>query len=203
MVLLPYHVLGSMVSYFPGPLGYPMRRLWWRFHVASMGQQVLIEPGVVIMSPKEVFIGHRVHLDRGVILVAGHRTNDPRVTKTIRRDEYPHKAGQIHIGHDIHIAPYAILVGQAGILLGHASSIAAHACLYSASHHHKHGSDVHNLKKYLFSNRVADSDQSLIVGPVVVEPHAGVGMHACVLPGTLVRTGVCVPAGSVVRGVVE
>src|SRR5262249_18519166 len=103
----------ACLRYWPGPVGMKLRQLYYKFKLGSMGENVLVAPGVEMIYPKNIRISDYVLIDNNVQLNA--------------------MQGEIVIGKRIHIAPYAIIAGTGGIYMGDYVGVGAFARLYSHS----------------------------------------------------------------------
>jgi acetyltransferase-like isoleucine patch superfamily enzyme len=194
--------LKMFIVYWPGPSGNFLRYRYYKGRLKSLGRKSIIDFGVHIVNPSQISIGDNTHIDRWVTIETGRiREGDRRVYHKTN-PKFQHEIGEVHIGHNVHIAPYAYLLGIGGIDIGDCSGIASGARIFSVSNHYHNLNDPNDKKFYLFTNRVPDEDQSIIVGPVVMEKNTGVGLNSVVLPGSTIGENSWVGVLSCVMGMI-
>ncbi len=172
-----------LVTHWPGDFGNDLRYRYYKRRLRRLGKGAVIEAGVFIPNPALVSIGDNTLIDRNVTIIAGRPTAGGRKIHHKANPDFRGQAGEVIIGSDVHIAPYAYLLGHGGLSVGDRSCITAGAKLYSISNHYRNLDDATDLKLYAFSNMAPLEDQALIVGPIVVGVNAAVGLNSIVLPG--------------------
>lgn len=192
----------SFVTYCPGLLGNSLRYRYYKRKLKYLGKGAVIDFGVHIIEPSKISIGENTHIDRCVTLGAGTICEGNRCIYYKANPKFRHNRGEIHIGRNTHIAPYVYMVGAGGIDIGDCSGVASGARIFSVSNHYHNLSDPNDKKFYSFTNRVPDEDQSIIVGPVVMEKNTGVGLNSVVLPGSTIGENSWVGALSCVIGMI-
>jgi len=175
-----------LVTHWPGRLGNLLRYRYYKRRLRHLGERAVIDAGVYMANPSYISIGDNTHIDRGVSLIAGPLEERGRVVYRKPNPNFPHRPGEIHIGRDVHIAPFAYLLGHGGIHIGDRSCITSGVRVYSVSHHYRNLNDPEDQRLYSFSNRVPVEDQALIVGPVVLQENTAVGLNSVVLPGSTI-----------------
>jgi galactoside O-acetyltransferase len=206
MAALLRDVLFSLIEWsivdLPGKAGRALRRAYYRLRLGSMGSGVVIDCGVRIMNPQWVHIGDNSWIDNDVIILASPAN---RLGRTFHRkfEVEGVREGEVHIGENCHIAPFVVLQGHGGLLIGANCTVASGAKIYSLSHHYRNLADRDDLTPYMFSSMVAPRLQSLISAPVMVGPNAAIGLNVVVLPGSFIGEGAWVGSSSVISGSVD
>ncbi len=82
-----------------------------RSQLGACSETVVIEPGVLIFHPENVFLGERVYLGHRAIL-KGYYKNELRVGSGtwIGQDVFMHAAGGIEIGQEVGIGPRVMIL---------------------------------------------------------------------------------------------
>ena len=91
--------------------------------------------------------------------------------------------GNITIGEDSHIAPFAHIWGQGGVTIGNRVLIASHAAITSLTHDYTQGQIRH---------------APIIAKPINISDDVWIGAHSVIMPGVTLGKGCIVGAGSVV-----
>ena len=186
-----------VVCYLPGPIGYDLRRRYWKKRLRHLGEEVLIEPGVYFQSPEHISLDDHCWIDRGVILLAGIDTTG-REKIVLENAEFQGEAGVIHIGKYVHVAPHCIISGiSGGVYISDRCSIAAGSKIFALSHHYLSRKDPGN-RRVCFSPMVAEEEQCMILGPVQLGRNTGVAANAVILPGVSIPDDCFVSVNSVV-----
>jgi galactoside O-acetyltransferase len=188
------------INYCPGMIGNKLRYIYWKMRLESLGNGSIIDVGVQIYNPNWISIGKNTHIDRFSILAAGPIREGKRMICYKSNENFNGDIGKLSIGDNIHVAPYALINGQGGVIIHNNSSIAAGAKIYSISHHYKNQKEASDLTLYKFSNRVNDDQQCIITGPVVIKENSGIGINSVVLPGSTIGENSWVGVLSCVKG---
>jgi galactoside O-acetyltransferase len=137
----------------------------------SCGHSVKISKRARFYGIARIHISDRVRIDDFAVLSAG--------------------SGGISVGQHVHIAVFALLMGEARIELADFSGVSSRAAIYSSS------DDFSG--KHLTGPTVPVAYTGVISKPVRIGRHAVVGTGATVLPGVEVGDGAAVGAMSLVR----
>ena len=198
---LPSDAWQAFVTALPGPVGFTLRREFWRSRLRRMGQNVLIGIGVEFVCPEYVELADNCWIDRNSLIVAGPPVPG-RYTRTKDLPDFPLAAGEVYIGESAHIAPNCVLNGEGGLFIGRNTGIAAHCAIYSISHHYRldpeQGTDQASN-----SSQAREDQQSLILGPVYIGDYCSVGLGCAILPCTSLGRGTWIACGQTVRGTYE
>ena len=168
---------------------------------ALLGKNVRFGVGVRIYSPQLVSIGDHCWVDDYVIIVAGPVKDEGCFVYRKQHPLFSYPEGEIIIGKQVHIAPFAQIQGHGGVLIGNCLTIAAGAKIYSLSHHYRDltGQGAPDTV-WKFVGLVPASEQALICAPVVIEDNAAVGLNSVVLPGSTIRQNSWLGAMSLLQG---
>ena len=161
----------AALKYWPGPVGFKLRQLFYRFRAKSFGKNILIAHSTEITYPQSIsfsdycFIDHHVTLDS----LCGH----------------------ISVGKRVHIAPYAMVIGVGGVEIGDYVGVGSFARIYSHSEAPIDG-------KRMSGPMIPEFMKGMITAPVILEKDSLVGTGAVLLPGVTLGVGAIVAANSFV-----
>jgi len=193
-------IFNLLITYAPGILGHRLRYRYYKRKLKYLGKGALIDFGVYIIKPHLISIGDNTHIDRWVTLAAGKAVEGKRKFYHKTNQKFNHEKGEIYIGKEIHIAPYAYILGAGGVEIQDRAGIAAGAKIFSVSHHFRNLNDPEDKKMYVFGPRVCEEDQALILAPVVMEKNSAVGLNSVLLPGATIGENSWVGVFSCVMG---
>jgi acetyltransferase-like isoleucine patch superfamily enzyme len=195
------------VRHLPGPLGARLRRGFWGRRLGALGEGVRIDEGVKIINPADVFIGSRCWIAADVLIGAGEPSLEGREVVRRQNGGYRGREGQVLLGDDVELALGAVISGSGGVEIGDNVSLGPGAKLFSASNHYRGPEGEPGVRSAGAGMRREPTEeigrQSLLVGPVVIEPEAFVGTQAVVLPGVTVGRGAWLGAGVIARRSIE
>jgi acetyltransferase-like isoleucine patch superfamily enzyme len=180
-----------------GLIGKKLRYFYYKKRLGACGKNVFIDSGVFIESPKDIFIGNNVWVDKNVILLAG-RPNQKRNIYYKNIEEEDLSLGQIIIGDNVHIAPNVVVQGHGRVEIGSNTGIASGSKIYSFSHHYR---DLNSNKKnnYFFSPMVGNEHQSLVLSPVKIGFGCAIGLNCVILPGCTINDYSWIGSGVVIQ----
>jgi acetyltransferase-like isoleucine patch superfamily enzyme len=194
---IPIDIWQMIIAYLPGPLGYFLRRNFWKRRLKFLGKNARIDVGVYFQNPQDISIGENCWIDRNVIILAGESSTD-RITHKKENKDYQLAVGMVKIGENTHIAPNCVLSGIAGLSIGKNCGIAANSCVYSFSHHYRNLEDRNDCQQYSFTPLARMDQQSMLASPVVIEDYCGIGLCCVILPGVTLKRGTWVASNMVV-----
>lgn len=193
----------AIISY-PGGAGRRLRAAYWKQRLGGMGERCNIDVGVIIQSPENVFLGDDVWLDNYAVLTAGPPALGGRKHRILPNPAFRGERGQIRIGDRSHIAAHAVIQGHGGVSVGSDVTVAAHAMIFSYSHHYwgegmsPDPDDYASVPKY--AGAAPPEQQSMIEGAVEIGAAAAVLAGAIVVAGSSIGRYSVIGAGSVVQG---
>lgn len=188
----------AFVTALPGPVGYALRREFWRPRLSRMGQGVMIDTGVQFTGSEHIELADNCWIERDVLIEAGAPI-PARYTRTMELPDFPLATGEVYIGENVRIAPKCVLNGMGGLFVGPNTGIAAHCAVYSITHHYRLDSEQ-GPEQASMSTRAREDQQSMLVGPVYIGEYCGLGVGCTILPRTSLGRGTWVACGQVVRG---
>lgn len=195
-------LIGWLICNVPGGIGRTLRRLHYKRRLGSMGKGVIIDCGVRILNPQWVHIGDNTWIDSNVLILASPAKNsDVKIYRKFESADV--KEGEVRIEENCHIAPFVVLQGHGGLLVGANTTVASGAKVYSLSHHYRNPLEPTDLTPYKFTSMAQEKLQFLISAPVIIGPNGAVGLNAVLLPGSIVGEGAWVGAGSVIAEIVQ
>ncbi len=193
---LPLDLWLLAISHWPGPLGFILRRWYWRRRLLSLGKHTRIDVGAHFQGAEFISIGEHCWIDRNVIILAGPPGGE-RVTLMKENPNFTPALGEVVIGDQTHIAPNSVLSGIGGIQIGQACTVASGSAVYSFSHHYRNLTDKSDRQQYAFTSMARPDQQAMILGPVVIQDYCAVGLNSVVLPGVTMHRGSWLASGSV------
>lgn len=128
----------------------------------------LVSRFVTFYGVKRIVIGAHSRIDHGAMLM-----------------------GDIEIGRYVHIAPYVLLYGKAGIEIGDYSGIGALSVLHSESDDHS--------GMALIGPTIPAKYKRMHAAPIVLERNVVIGVRSTVLPGVTMHDGAGIGAHSLVK----
>ncbi|MDY6949981.1 MAG: DapH/DapD/GlmU-related protein [Thermodesulfobacteriota bacterium] len=196
---IPEDFFQMICVYFPGPIGYKLRYLFWKRRLRHAGKRVKIDVGVHFQNPGWISLGDDCWIDRNVVVLAGPPWSG-RITHQIENPRFPLNAGEVSIGEMSHIAPNCVLSGIGGIYIGRNAGVASNSAIYSYSHHYRNLEDRGDRCQYSFTPLARRDQQSMILGPVFIGDYCAVGLSSVILPGASIEKGTWIASGSVITG---
>lgn len=192
-------LIESMIRNISGGIGRKIRYSYYKRRLGGCGKNLIIDIGVIIHNPKDVYLRDNVWLDEYVIVLAG-KPGESRKFLTKENPDYKFKLGELHIDSEVHIAPFVVLQAHGGMHIGAKSGVASGAKLYSLSHHYRNLLDKTDQSDYYFTPMVPANEQFLIAAPVVIGNAAAVGLNSVILPGTTVPDGTWLGVNTSLQG---
>lgn len=194
-LLMPYRAicdLGKLIIiYWPGELGFGIRRFYYKSRGMRLGNNVKIEIGVHIEGAQFISMGDNVHIDKYCIISAGI----PRKGKIYKKANnfYFGNIGEIRIGDNVHICQFCILMGYGGLSVGDNSVTSAGVKIYSLTNI---AYDFNSPEQVI---SIQPYDQApFLLSPVVIEKNVWLGLHVVVMPSVTIGKNSFCSANSVV-----
>lgn len=175
----------ALITYWPNPVGIPLRCAFYRKKLKHLGEKATIDEGVHIINPEHVSIGDNTWIDKNVILIAGKPEIEKRRVFWKKNEHYNGEVGELSIGRNCHIAPNVVIQAHGGVRIGDCVGIASGSKLYSMSHHYRN-LDVDDEILYKFTPRAPPNEQYLIIGPIVMKNNTALGLNSSLLPGVTI-----------------
>lgn len=188
----------AMIRNIGGGSGRRIR--YWYYHkkLGSCGKGVYIDVNVTLLNPRSIFLGDKVWIDNGAILMAG-KSADGRKTDIRTNEQYQYGRGELHIGNEVHIGAQVIIQAHGGCEIGDKLTIGAGSKLYTLSHHYRNTIEKTDTKRYHFGSMVPNDEQFLIESPVVVKSKSAVGLNCLILPGSTIPEGTWLGVGLIIK----
>jgi acetyltransferase-like isoleucine patch superfamily enzyme len=141
----------------------------WNMGIA-VGESVLISRRVAFYAIGKIEIGDHSRIDDGCILT-----------------------GSVKIGKRVHLAPYCVLYGKAGIAIGDYSGFGVSTIMHSES-------DDYSGRSMFGPCVPAEYQPFKHRAPIAIGRAVLGGARCTILPGVTIADGVCIGAHSVVKG---
>jgi acetyltransferase-like isoleucine patch superfamily enzyme len=165
------HALEDGIRNISGPLGMRLRRFYYKRRLGAAGWGLVIDTGVHFESPKNIFIGNQVWVDRNCIFIAGKIA--PGAAKIIRLSTTGDSEGLIRIGSHSHIGIGTILQGHGGVSIGDYFTSSAGCRIYSFSNDYRDSS--------YGTMSTTSSNQAYIMGGVLFGNNVWIGLGVSVI----------------------
>jgi len=159
-----------VVTYLPGPAGNFLRNLYYRRRLKGLGENCIIDQGVIIANPKNISIGGYTWIDKNVIISGGNG---------------------VEIGRRVHIAHNCLIQGGGSVRIEDYVGIAANSMIFSATDTIYDGKRIGPMIPPVYRNPV-------LKDPVIIKKDAFIGAGCIILPGVRIGEGAVVGAGSLV-----
>ena len=156
--------------------------------------------GVVMENPGNIFLGDNVWIDNYVILLTGKPKKNGIKIYRKSNSEYSNGEGELHIGNNVHIAPFCVLQAHGGIAIGNNCGVAAGSKIYSYSNHYKNLNDPTDKGEYYFTPLANLENQAYILSPIVIKDNCAIGLNSVVLPGTIIPKGTWIGVNTTIQG---
>jgi acetyltransferase-like isoleucine patch superfamily enzyme len=189
----------GLIRNIGGPLGYKIRYWYYKKRLGKCGKGVRISEGVIITSPKDVYLDDNVWIDKYVVILTGKPSKSRNYLKKTNT-HYNYREGELHIQQGTHVAEFVVLQAHGGMLIKEKTGVASGAKIYTLSHHYRNLNNREDGKQYYFTPMVSDEEQFLIASPVVIGAKTAVGLNSVVLPGTHIPDGTWLGVNSFISG---
>lgn len=187
-------------SNFPGRVGVKLRSLFYKPLFSNFGNNIVIGIGVRFNNPENIFLEDNIWIDDYCILISGVANEGERHIHRKSNEFYHFNTGELHINKGVHIAPYVMIQAHGGVSIGRYCTIGSGSKIFTLSHHYKTvGSEPVAGLVCQYSTMAPQQNQSLIIGPVVIEDNAAVLPNCVLLSGATLAKGTWLLIGSVLR----
>jgi galactoside O-acetyltransferase len=126
------HLLEDLIRNISGPVGIRLRRFYYKRRLGSAGWGLVIDTGVSFESPKDIYIGNRVWIDKNCIFIAGKIKEDSGKIIRVSSDTGVSE-GVIRLGSFTHIGVGTIIQGHGGVTAEDYFTSSAGCRIYSFS----------------------------------------------------------------------
>lgn len=191
-------LIESLIRNIGGVVGVKIRFIYYKKQFKSCGSKVVIEEGVYFENLKSISLGSHIWIDKQTILIGGAFNSNNR--NFFQKGKINIEWGELIISDGVHIAPYSLIQAHGGVRIGRNVTIASGSKIYSLSHHYKNLNNPDDSKRYSFSTMAKPEDQFLIIGNVVIEDDAAIGLNSVILPGVHIPNGTWIGTMSTITG---
>lgn len=164
------------IRYVPGGFGFLMRRWYYKLRLGALGENVLIDIGVVFSGPRNIRIGDYVWIDVNCMISA--------------------YLGPVTIGRRVHVGPQTIIAPREPIEIGDYVGLSSGVRIYAGSEHPIGG-------KRMSGPMVPEHMKAVHSKAIVLRKDSFVGTNGVLLPGAELGEGAVVGANSVISKPVE
>tara|TARA_B100000902_G_scaffold373870_1_gene402287 strand:- start:474 stop:1160 length:687 start_codon:yes stop_codon:yes gene_type:complete len=161
----------SLIRNISGPFGFLIRRFYYKLVFKKMGDDVLIDTGVIFNGAHNVSCGNRVWIDSYTLISM--------------------PISEIEIGNNIHIHSHIYMGGREKITINDNAGISSGSKLFTG------GMKIVDREKTLFHPLIKDIDPETInSGPIVVGENSMILSNCVISPNTNIGKGSIVLSGS-------
>ena len=197
----PLDIYEVFVIYLRGPIGYKLRYRYWKKRLKYIGKNVVIEDGVYFQKPRSISLDDNCLIDKGVIILGGPDKSN-RARRYIPNKMFPLGRGGVHIGKNVHIAPYCLISGIGGIYISDNCTLSSGVKAYSLSHHYR-SDEFPNIRSFGFGSCIRPENQFMIEGPIFIDKNVGVALNSIIMPGVVIKNDSFIAINSVVSSSFE
>jgi len=196
LINFPIDVWHLFINDLPGPIGFKLRYIFWKKRLKFLGKSVKIEIGVYFQNPQFISIGDNCWIDRGVMILGG-ADKSRRARRLVLNNNFTLDKGMVHIGSNVHIAPYSIISGIGGVFISDDCTLSSGVKVYSLSHHYR-SDEAPSNRMFRFGSCDVPERQFIIEGPIFIGENVGVALNSVILPGVSIGKCSFVAVNSVV-----
>ena len=161
-----------VLRYMPGPLGFQLRRWCYGLTLGHLGRGALIDYGVHIKGPENLFLGEFTWIDVNCQLSAAR--------------------GRIEIGSRCHIATGVVMNCHELLRIGDYTTLSHGVKVFGISETPGNG-------KRLSGPMIPEEHENLLKGHVIIGKDCYVGTNSVILPGVTLGEGAVIGANSLVK----
>lgn len=169
-----HSIIKTQITILEGNTGNRLRELYYRKHLAYLGEHSIIDQGVVITQPENVHVGHHSWIDKNCLILGGKH---------------------VKIGNFIHVAPNVVIQGMGGVIVEDYVALASGCRIYSSTETCGNG-------KRMSGPMISQQERCVLTAPIRIEKDAFLGMNCVVLPsnkrGVVIGEGAVIGSGSLV-----
>lgn len=166
-----FSLIESLIRNISGPIGFLIRRFYYKLVFKRMGDDVLIDTGVILNGAQNISCGDRVWIDSYTIISM--------------------PISEIEIGNNIHIHSHIFMGGREKITIKDNAGISSGSKMFTG------GMKIVDREKTLVHPMIKDIDQEAInSGPIVIGENAMILSNCVISPNINVGKGSIVLSGS-------
>jgi len=189
--LLKFELAAVFMQSMPGALGYFLRKKFYPYLCASVGQDVNWGRNITLRHPGRIYIGDRVAIDDDCLIDAGGSgERGVRVGSDVliaRSTHLQGKTGWLELGDHCVIASHCQMISASGLSIGKWGMISAH-CYIGGGRYRIKDRQTPVMKQEVYSK-----------GPIVMEEDVWLGVGVIVQDGVRIGRGSVIGAGAVIR----
>jgi galactoside O-acetyltransferase len=167
------HFIEDIIRNISGPVGIRLRRSYYERRLGSAGTKLVIDTGVSFQSPKDVFLGDHVWIDKNCVFIAGKIQvgSGTIIKKTV--SGLGATEGCIKLGSYSHIGIGTIIQGHGTVSAGDYFTCSAGCRIYSFSN------DYRNCRSGTVETPIGKP--AYIMGPVLIGKNVWIGLSVSVI----------------------
>ncbi|WP_373032638.1 hypothetical protein [Sulfurovum sp.] len=192
-------LIEGLLRNISGPLGRKLRYLYYKQRFASCGDNVYIDEGVIFERPEFMYIGNNVWIDKNCLLIAGKSNSLGKENSKLKVNKnFKLSPGILHMGDNIHIAPFCILQAHGGLFIDDNCGFSANVKLYTLSNLPSNPTNKSEL--VTFSPL---KNPYYLSSPIVLNKNVGISLNSIVLPGVTIGENSFIAPNSVVMTTIK
>ncbi|WP_114689323.1 acyltransferase [Polynucleobacter necessarius] len=164
-------IFEGIFRHIPGALGYKLRYYYYKLVCKRIGQNVLIDVGVILSGTANISIDDYTWIDANCIISA--------------------MLGEVSIGKRVHMASFSIIGSREPVIIEDYVALGASSKIYS-------NSEVVVPGKRMSGPMIPEEDKAFFSAPVYLRKDSFVGANSVIMPGVELGIGAVVGANSLV-----
>jgi galactoside O-acetyltransferase len=163
----------------PGNTGIILRRKYYKNKFKSCGKNLVIDVGVSISGTELISVGDDVFIDKYCIISTGKNLIGEIHRK--KNESFLNEEGEIHIGNNIHIAQFCILMGYGGLVIENNCVLSADCKIYTltnTAYNPTNRSEIVSLMPY--------NQSHFLLSPIILKRNVWLGLNSIIMPGITV-----------------
>lgn len=166
-----FSIIESLIRNLSGPIGFLIRRYYYKLVFKKMGNDVLIDAGVILNGAHNISCGDRVWIDSYTVISM--------------------PINEIEIGNNIHIHSHIFMGGREKITIQNNAGISSGSKLFTG------GMKIVGREKTLIHPMIKDIDQEAInSGPIDIGENAMILSNCVISPNLNIGRGSIILSGS-------
>jgi acetyltransferase-like isoleucine patch superfamily enzyme len=161
-----FNFIESLIRNISGPFGYVIRRYYYKFIFKKMGDDILIDIGVIFNGPQNIECGNRVWFDCYLII------NTP--------------FSKVKIGSNVHLAAHSYMGGRDDIIISDNCGISVGSRIFTGSINILADKNLPILNPMIEETA---NEKGFIYGPVTLEKDSCILSNCVISPNVTLKKG--------------
>jgi acetyltransferase-like isoleucine patch superfamily enzyme len=173
IIKIPFDLIEFIIRYIPGPIGFYIRRYYYKIRCKSVGSNVFIDVGVHFIGYENISLDNFVYIDKYCLITA---------------------LSKLEIGKRVHVGSFSIIhAGINGeIKISDYVGLSANTKMYSSV-------DKNVKDKRLTGPMILDSEKVPRGKPIILEKDSWIGPNCLILPGVKIGYGAIISPFTIIK----